>query len=326
MTHGILKAAFAGLLTAGLSATAMGAGIDPALLALAGPDSRTLVGVQMVQAQATPIGQALIGQLQFDRSTSRALAAAGFDPRRDLREVLLTANGAAGTNGLGGLLLLGRGSFHPDKIVAAAAAAGAVSSQYRGVALIEGKGIGLGGISGMSGAIALPDAVTMLVGETALVKAAIDRQTAHTAFSGALAAPARQISAANDAWVVTLAPPAASSAALSAQLGPFRNILQAALQLSAGLKLEATQATLSADVLMRSPQDAQSMADVLKFAIQMLQANAAQGQRGPVNPELADGAQITANGSTMHLVLSVPEKELEQMFLPPAPPKKLASR
>jgi hypothetical protein len=325
MKQTILKAAGGVAFAAALSITATAANIDPILLALAAPDSRTLAGVQVAQAQATPIGQALMGQLQFDQSTNRALAAAGFDPRRDLREVLLTANSSAAANGLGGLTLLGRGAFHPEKIVAAAAAAGATSAAYHGVALIEAKS-GQGGGTALSGALAFLDASTMLAGDTVSVKAAIDRRAAHASFSGALADSARQVAASNDVWLVTQAPPASASAALSSQLGPFGNILQAAVQLSAGLKLAADRVTLSADMVMRSPQDAQSMADVLKFAIQMAQSNAAQGQQGPVDPALADGAQISASGATMHLVLAVPEKQLEQLFLPSPAPKKLAAR
>lgn len=189
---------------------------------------------------------------------------------------------------------------------------------------MEAKSAGPGGVSG---AVAFLDASTMLAGDTVSVKAAIDRRAAHAAFSGALADSARQIAAANDVWLVTQAPPASASAALAPQLGPFGNILQAAVQLSAGLKLTADRVTLSADLLMRSPQDAQSMADVLKFAIQMAQANAAQGQKGPVDPAIADGAQITATGANMHLVVAVPEKQLEQLFLQSSnAPKKLAAR
>ncbi len=326
MKQRILKAAVGAVFAAAVTAIATAAGIDPGLLALAAPDARTLAGIQVAQAQATPIGQALMGQLQLDAATSRALAAVGFDPRRDLREVLLTANASAGANGFSGLTLLGRGSFHPEKIAAAAVAAGATSSSYHGVALIEAKnGQGRGAVP--SGTLAFLDASTMLAGDTASVKAAIDRRAAHAVFSGSLADSARQIAAANDAWLVTLSPPPSASAALSPQLGPFGNILQAAVQLTAGLKLAADRVTLSADLLMRSPQDAQSMADVLKFAIQMAQANAAQGQRGPVDPALADGAQISASGSNMHLVVALPEKQLEQLFLQsPNTPKKLAAR
>lgn len=120
---------------------------------------------------------------------------------------------------------------------------------------------------------------------------------------------------------------------MSAELGPFANVLQSALQLSAGLKLTPAAVTLSADVVARTPQDAQAMVDVLKFAIQMVQNNQPQGRGGPSAPALADAARVTAAGSTMHLVLSVPERELERFFVAPgvsAPssgqPKKIAAR
>jgi hypothetical protein len=306
------------------------AGVDPALLALIAPDAKTLAGMQVSQAQSTPIGQALMAQIQLDPSANNALAAAGFDPRRDLREILATFG--ANSNSA---ILYGRGSFHPDKIAAAAVSAGAVLSTYRGIQLIDGKasGQGRGASPSPAGSVAFLDASTVLAGDTVSVKAAIDRHAAHTVFSGPLADRARLISAANDAWMVTQAPAALApspgappSAALGAQLGPFGNLLQAALQLSAGLKFTATQVTLSADVLTRSPQDAQSMGDVLKFAVQMLQSNRSSG--APSGPSLADAAQISTAGSTMHVVVSVPEQQLEQLFLPRsgAPPKRIAAR
>jgi hypothetical protein len=308
------------LLATALSVPMLAAGIDPALLALAAPDARMLAGIQVSQAQATALGQALMAQIQLDPSTNKAMAAAGFDPRRDLREILVTI----GAEGSGNVMLLGRGSFHPDKIAAAGASAGATSSTYRGVPLLEAKTEAKRG-----GSIAFLDASTMLAGDTASLKTAIDRHAAGAPFSGPLADRARQIAAANDVWMVTLPPPPGSppAAALGTQFGPLGNVLQAALQLSAGLKFTATDVTLSADVLTRSPQDAQSMVDVLKFAVQMMQSNRPPGGDAPAGPSLADAARISTAGSTMHLVVSVPQQQLQQLFFPAAnPPKKLAAR
>ena len=110
-----------------------------------------------------------------------------------------------------------------------------------------------------------------------------------------LADRARQISSANDAWVATLTPPAAlSSAAQIAQLGPFQNLIQSAVQLSAGIKFAATQVTLSAEVVARSAPDAQAMADVLKFLAGMLQASRSQDPNPAKGPSLSDAAQISS--------------------------------
>jgi hypothetical protein len=312
------------LLTIAVSLPMLAAGVDPALLALAAPDARVLAGVQVSQAQSTPIGQTLMAQIQLDSATNKAMADAGFDLRRDLREILVTIS----AEGSGNVMLFGRGSFHPAKIAAAGASAGATSSIYRGVVLLEGKGSGASGPNA-SGAIAFLDDSTMLAGDTASIKAAIDRHTAGTAFSGPLAIRARQIAIGNDVWLVTLTPPAGSppGAALDSPFGPLSNVLQAALQLSFGLKFTATYATLSAEVLTRSPQDAQSMVDVFKFFVQMTQKNRPPGSNPPSSPSLADAAQISATGSALHVMISVSQQQLQLFLLPAAnPPKKLAAR
>lgn len=311
----MLKTLGVTLLAAALSVplTAGGPGVDPDLLALTAPDAKTLIGVQVSQAQATPFGRYLMSQLQLDQDDNKAMAAMGFDPRRDLREIL-----ASSRDGLSNGVLLGRGSFRSDKLAAAGIAAGGTRSSYRGVQLIEGKA-----------SVAFLDASTIVVGDSASVKAAIDRHASGAAVSGTLAERARLISAANDAWVVMLTPPSGSpaGAALGNQLGPLENLLQSALQLSAGLKLTATQVTLSADVLTRSPQDAQSMADLLKFGVGLLQSNGARGPNPSPGAALAGAAQISSSGPLVHLVLPVPEPQMEQFFQQsPGPPKKLAAR
>jgi hypothetical protein len=309
----VLLATFAGV---GMFAPAALAGVDPALLALVPPDAKMLMGIQVSQTQASPFGQYLLSQdvlSQLDRSTNQILTEAGFDPRRDLREIL-----AASGDGVSGLLL-GRGAFQPAKISKAAVTAGAVSSRYRGVDLLSSTGSGK---SKIAGSMAFLDASTLVAGDTDAVKAVIDRHASGAVFAGALADKARQISSLNDAWLASLTPPAAltggaatgaaaAGAPQNSQLGPVQNLLQSALQFSAGLKFAATQATLSAEVVARSAQDAQSMADVLKFLTGMLQQanpNAAK------TPSLADAAKIYVSGSAMHLVLSVPEQQLEQFF------------
>ncbi len=318
----IRKAFLSGVAAFGLFAPMALAGVDPALLALVSPDAKMLIGIQVSQTQTSPFGQYLLSQIQLDRNTNQVMTAAGFDPRRDLREIL-----AASGDGQSGLML-GRGSFQPGKIAKAAVLAGAASSKYRGTEILTLSGIGK---SRAAGSIAFLDASTVAAGDTDNVKAVIDRRAANTVFSGQLAHRAREISVANDAWLATLAPPAAlSSAAQSAQLGVLESLLQSALQVSAGAKFAATQVTVSAEVVTRSPQDAQSMADLLRFAAGMLQQANRSDPNAPKGPALADAAQISSTGAAMHVVISLPEQQLEKFFLPDSKPagqpKKVASR
>lgn len=300
-----------------LPAAAAG-GVDPSLMVLVPPAAKMLAGGRIDQRQATPFERYLESQIQLDQETRKLMDAAGFDPARDVQEIL-----ASSVDFQNDALLSGRGAFHPARIAAAATARGAAVSTYRGVTLIEGK---RGSIQ--SGAIAFLDESTVVAGTANTVRAAIDRRAAHASFSGPIADKARQLGASNDAWLVWV-PPATgvTSGASNEQLGPLGNILRSAVQLAAGLKLDATKVTLSADVLTRTPQDAQAMADVLRFAIGMLQANQSQGKGSSGAQSIASAAQISANGSVAHVTLSLPEQQVEQMFLPSsAPPKKVAVR
>lgn len=66
------------------------------------------------------------------------------------------------------------------------------------------------------------------------------------------------------------------------------------------------------------------MADVLRFAIGLLQANQGQGA-APALP--SDAADITSSGSVTRVVVALPEQQLEHLFLTrPAPPKHVAQR
>src|SRR5579864_7272023 len=79
---------FAGLLPAA----------DPQLLNLVMPDAKMLAGVNVDQAKATPFGQYLLTQIQMqDQHLQQMVALTGFDPTRDVHEVLLATNAAPGT-------------------------------------------------------------------------------------------------------------------------------------------------------------------------------------------------------------------------------------
>ncbi|HEY1755612.1 MAG TPA: hypothetical protein VGG72_09475 [Bryobacteraceae bacterium] len=317
------------LAAAGLCASAALAGVDPTLVALVMPDAKMLIGFQVGQAQSTPLGQYLLSQVQLDPNVNRVMTAAGFDPRKDLREIL-----AATGDSLNGLVL-GRGSFQPAKILKAAAGAGATQSTYRGVEMLT-----FPALSGAAGpnhvrnqpaaSIAFLDSSTFAAGDTEAVKGAIGRRGAAAVVSGELAEKAREISVANDAWVATLTPPTGlSNPGRGAAAGPFQNVLQSALQLSAGIKFAVSQVTLSAEVTARSPQDAQSMADLMKLLAGMLQASRSQDPNASKGASMADAARISSSGSVMYLVIAVPERDLEQFFIPsqfPAAdqPKKVA--
>ncbi len=316
----MIRTIAAGIFAVVVGIPAARAGADPALLSLAPANSKVLVGVQVNQVKAAPFGQYLVSQIQLDAKAEKALEALGFDPRRDLTELLVASDGVSSG------LLMGRGSFHPEKLSASASAAGLVGATYRGVQVLDSKSPG----GTPSGSIAFLDKSTVISGDSVAVRAAIDRHAAAEAFSGTLAARARQISSANDVWIASLQAPAEALAGLAnnSQIKPLANVLQSALQLSAGLRFTASDVTLSAEILTKSADDAQQMAALLRLLASLAQSSSSHGSDGAGSGRGglgAGAAQITTSGPVAILTVSVPEKQLEQLFTPPAQPKRLAS-
>ena len=154
------------------------------------------------------------------------------------------------------------------------------------------------------------------------MQAAVARHTANASFAGPLAQQAQIASGANDAWLTTLTPLAQFMKGATTPLPPA--LLQTVAGVSAGVHFDAAAVTLQGEISTPSEKDAQSMADTLKFLAAMLQANKNQN---PQAAALLQSAQFTTVGPVMRMSLSVPEQQMEQIFvLPGAKPRKIASR
>ena len=137
---------------------------DPTLLNLVGPDAKLLAGVNVEQAKGTLFGQYLLNQMESgNKDMQQLIALTGFDPTRDVREVLVASSGAAETG-----LALARGNFDAAKIAALASVKGAVSEAYGGVTILEDPK--------QTHGVVFLDSSTAIAGDVASVKGAIDRQ------------------------------------------------------------------------------------------------------------------------------------------------------
>ncbi len=250
--------------------------------------------------------------MQPDAGFLKFVTATGFDPRRDLHEILAATSGTVGPNGQGALIV-GRGSFQPTQITAAATANGGTVTQYRGFNILSSAD------QGSNGAVVFLDTTTAVMGDPDTVKAAIDRRISGTNFSGPLVQKANEVSATNQAWFATLTPLSdfLSGKPTNPNLSNITNsnLVQAILQASGGVNFGSTGVTVSGDAVTRSNQDAQALVDVMKFLASMVQMKAADN---PKVASLADAATFTANGAVMHFSLAVPEQQVEQLFIPPA--------
>lgn len=295
-----------------LAATSAFAAVDPTLLSLLMPDAKIVAGVQVDQARASAFGQYLISQAALGRDFDTLIAETGFDPRRDLREVVA---GTAGPNNQ--VVLIGRGVFQPARIATAAAAKGAIVTKYRGIDLIS-PNEPTRTAAGVSAAAFL-DASTVALGPADSVRAAIDRFQGGGGLTGALAQKARELSNQYDAWVATTD----SLSSLVATHVPNNisqtnpNLFQAIQQFSGGLRFGQASVSLGAEAVTRSSQDAQALADLLRFVASMAQ-NREPNAVGPNPGALLSSAQFTTEGATTRISVEVPEKELEQLLAPKA--------
>jgi hypothetical protein len=280
------------LLVAGSSAWAAA---DPKLLGLLMPDAKMIAGVQLSQAKNSPLGQFVLSQAGPVAELDKIKAETGFDPRTDLTEMV------AGTAGPGSGLVVGHGSFQPSRITNMAMTEGAVVESYRGITLIgDGKASGTN--------VAFLDATTVLIGDNALVKSAVDRWISASRTATPLTAKATEVSGASHAWAVAtglneLQPKPAGPVPPEAQM--FQNILSKINQVSGGVNL-GDSITMTGQILAASPQDAQALSDVFQLLIGMA------GSKGPL-PAMP---QVSASGTTVNFTMTLTEQQVEQLFKP----------
>lgn len=278
---------------------------DPELVSLAMPDSQVMAGVNVEQVMLSPLGQYLLaqtGQLPYS-GLEKLIETAGFDPRRDLREILVSSNGQPGS---GSGIILARGAFDVPKILEAAQAGGATIETYKGVSII-GKP--------KQDAMAFPASTLAIAGDAAGVRAAIDRMSAPTAISSALAVQVNQLSTTEDAWFVSMAPlsqlqPQAPGAT-GAGPGPFA-MLSKVQQASGGVRFGAN-VVVSLQAVSPTDQDAAALASVLRSFASAGDLFIPNDVYVPA-AALLKNLNVTAEGPVTTISLSVPEQQIEDMI------------
>jgi len=309
----ILNAAALAALCAGLLPAA-----DSQLVNLVMPDAKVLAGVNVDQAKTSPFGLYMLSQIQAQgaQHLQQVTALTGFDPTRDVHELLIASNGMPG--GHSGLILA-RGNFDADKIQSAALAGGGSTITYNGqTVILDPK---------QANAVAFLDASLAVAGDVASVKSAIDRHTTPAPISADLAALVSQWSTTEDAWGIAatplsaLKPPANTT---NPQGAAIQNAFQSIQQAAGGVKF-GDPIVFTGQAQADTAANANAMASVLQFLVSMAQMQAQQK-----NPQLAavlPSLSVTASANLVNLSLNVPESQAEQAFkIPPQPPAPQSDR
>jgi hypothetical protein len=296
--------AFAGVLSASAA--------DSQLLNMVMPDAKVIAGVNVDSAKNSPFGLYVLAQIQSNNTELQQLIAlTGFDPTRDVDEVLVATPSAAGSKVSG--LVLARGTFDPA-MATLATAKGAVIEVYNGVTILEGEDQQAG--------IAFISTARVAAGDIASVKAAIDRQGPNPALPAAVVTQVNTWSTNEDAWVITTVPLSALAPA-GAGVGttggttsgntmpnPMAGVLQQVLQIGGGVKFGSSvvgTAAITAD----NAADATQIANTLQFFVNLMQM---QAQKNPQLANVAQGFSVNAQGTTVNVTITLPEAQFQQLF------------
>ena len=284
-------------------------GADPQLLSLVMPDAKVLAGINVDQAKTTPFGRYVLSQLEAQgaQHLQQIATLTGFDPTRDLTELLIASNGTPGSR-TG--LILARGNFNPAQIQGAAQAGGGTTVAYAGVTLVLDPK--------QANAVAFLDSTLAVAGDVASVKAAIDRQRIPAPLDASVTANVNQWSSNEDAWVIGAAPfELIRPNPTNAQNAAVQNVVQNIQQAGGGVKF-ADPIVFTAQAQTDTAANANALAGVVQFL-----ANMAPLQAPQANPELASilgSLSVAASGNSVNLSLQVSEQQAEQIVKlnPPA--------
>ncbi len=280
---------------------------DPALLQMAPEGAKALAGMQIAQGKQSPLGRYMLLHFASPGTHAQAwMSQAGFDPRRDLTEVLIAATRSS--TSVNGGLVLARGTFDTARLGAAIEAHGGVHTTTLGCDVYTG------GKAPKTWSIAFPDNTTAVMGTPDDVTAALTRRASSTPTSSSLSGQVEQLSAANDFWFLTLAPLSQIANAVPdpSVSNAFQNgaMFQAVTQASGGLHF-GDNIVLSADAVTRSDKDAQSLQDVVRFLVSMIQANNQANAMSQQLSSMLSSLTLSTTANIMHLSMSIPEAQME---------------
>jgi len=299
-------------LAVGLQATAWAAA-DPGLLRLIMPDAKVVAGLQVQQTKTSAFGQYILAHMQLeDAEFKKFIATTGFDPRRDVEEIVMGSNWEQASPD-NRWLVAARGSFNLPRITAAAKLHGGTISGFQGIDILSYSEPGK---SESQNGIAFFSSTNAVMGDIASVKAAIQRQQSNAAPSGDLMSKVVDLSAKNDFWFVTVVPISEFAGAMPNPnlSGAMKGDLLAAIHQASGGVHFGDTVTIAGEAVTRSDKDAQALVDVFRFLAGLIQLNSQNNQVAGRVSTLLDGMDLKTSGNVMTMSLAIPEQQLEQLL------------
>jgi hypothetical protein len=269
--------------------------VDNVLAQMVPPDSVMLTGMRMEQLASTPLFQKLVAQQKIPQMDQFAKES-GFDPRRDVRDLLLASNGRQ-------TVLLARGTFHlkvPDK---------AKKINYHGFVILSN-----GSEQKTESGFCVLDSTLAAAGPLLALEAALDQyKSGNRNNAAALLTRARSIAETYQFWVVT----AGNGNLISENMpggsnGPdfgriFRSLQNVLVEadLRNGLKGFA-------EGYCPSAQDAKSLSDAVRGMVGMARMNTPENQ--PDLLRVWDGFKVEQSDRKVTLTVDVAQDLMDELL------------
>lgn len=294
-----------------LSLATVASASDPQLLKLVMPDAKVVSGVDIDKVMLTPFGRFFLSQLPApDAGFQEFVTATGFDPRRDIHEILMASPGEPGKKS--GLLLV-RGDFDTARILGLAKAIGKPADNYHGVDILSGGG---GKTHAISQALAFLSNSIAIAGDVDSVRGAIDRRNSGNGVSDAgLSNKVASTSVSQDAWVVSIVPISSLAGAVPNKnvSGALQGDLIKGIQQSSGGVRFGSTIEISGELTARNDQDASSLADVVKFFMSMAQMSSPTSGNSEI-ASLLHNLTVNTEANAVKVSLSIPENQVEMLI------------
>jgi len=282
------------------------AGIDRGLLALV-PSGVNVVGsIDVTESRGSDFGQYLLSKQQVgDHGLEEMIVQTGFDPRRDLQHVLF-ANTATGDTRHSSFAIFARGTFDEERIRAAATAKNAKVENYQGVSMFVNRR------DTNPTAFAFLDTGVAVMADLPTLQQIIANRMAPVALNSDLASRIEAVGSNNDAWFVALGQGGAFAQHMLNQAGPQAQAFKSVTQSSGGIRFgQVIEASFQATT--RSPEDANALADVVRFLSSMVQMQSQEDPRAAILAPALNSMSLATAGNTVRFSVSIPEKSLEEL-------------
>lgn len=274
---------------------ARGERVDNVLARMVPGNTTGLVGMRMQQLKSTPLFQKLVAQRKLPQLDEFARQT-GFDPRRDVRDLIFALNGQS-------TVLLARGSFHLANIDQAK------KFNYHGYVVYSKEGA-----NGTGGGFCLLDSTLAAAGPLPALEAALNQyKSGNRNNAASLLDRARGIPEDFQIWGVTSGDWAYTSQNMPGNpTGPdlgriFRSLKDTIFEADLRNGLNAT-----AEGYCTSPQDAKSLSDAARGMVGMARLKTPEGQ-----PELLriwDGIKVDQTDRKITLTIHVAQDLIDQLL------------